>query len=51
MFAIFKMLFGHPQMLIVQEIKDDDVKPSSDKKKLIKKLSSIYNNDLEDLDD
>lgn len=45
--SLFKMLFGHPQLLIVEEVKEEDDKPTIDKEHLIKKLSSVFNNDLD----
>lgn len=41
------MLFGHPQLLIVEEVKEEDEKPTATSRQLIKKLSSVYNNDLD----
>lgn len=45
--SIFKMFFGHPQLLIIEEVKEEDEKPTTDTKKLIKKLSSVFNNELD----
>ena len=30
-----------------EEVKEEDEKPTADKRRLIKKLSSVYNNDLD----
>jgi len=51
--ALFKLLFGTPQMMIVESIKDDEVftRDSADKgnrKKLLRTLSRVKNIDGED---
>lgn len=41
--SLFKLMFGHPQMLVIKELTQEETLTTVNKRKLIRSLSSVYN--------
>lgn len=46
--SLFKLFFGHPNLLIIKELDTKELKEEANAKKLIKSMSTVYNQDTED---
>lgn len=44
--SLFKLMFGHPQMLVIKELATEDAfNTGTSKRRLIRSLSSVFNTD------
>lgn len=48
--SLFKLFFGHPNLLIIKELETKDQQEKSCAKKLIKSMSTVYNHEHEDME-